>query len=189
MSAPKVTMRGTAAAPSAAFAVNAGGDPTFSAHRKGLEEQVLELSSLYRRSQLQVKEYKEQLRKAEIKIGGLEDGAAAAQAKLATLESIKEYSRDLQSRLAFAEHQVDSRRSESGGLRDQMAGTRRLLEESKQREEALTRRLQELTANVERLEVGRQPDKQTLSPSVSWCEAAELRGVRKRGQPKATVRC
>ena len=78
------------------------------------------------------KEYKEQLRKAEIKIGGLEDGAAAAQAKLATLESIKEYSRDLQSRLAFAEHQVDSRRSESGGLRDQMAGTRRLLEESKQ---------------------------------------------------------
>ena len=79
-----------------------GQDPTFSAHRKGLEGQVLELSSLYRRSQLQVKEYKDQLRRAEVKIGGLEDGAAAAQSKLATLESIKEYSKDLQSRLAFA---------------------------------------------------------------------------------------
>ena len=131
-------------------------DPTFSAHRKGLEEQVLELSSLYRRSQLQVKEYKDLLRKADVKIGGLEDGAAAAQAKLATLESIKDYSRDLQSRLAFAEHQLESRRSESGGLRDQMANNRRLLEESKQREEALERRCAELETTVGRLEGDKQ---------------------------------
>ena len=63
-------------------------DPTFSAHRKGLEEQVLELSSLYRRSQLQVKEYKDLLRKADVKIGGLEDGAAAAN-EAATLSPSK----------------------------------------------------------------------------------------------------
>ena len=140
-----------------------GQDPTFSAHRKGLEGQVLELSSLYRRSQLQVKEYKDQLRRAEVKIGGLEDGAAAAQSKLATLESIKEYSKDLQSRLAFAEHQLESRRSETGGLRDQMANTRRLYEDSKKREETLERRYKEEQMTVERLE----GDKGTLKEEIN----------------------
>ncbi len=155
-----------------------GQDPIFSAHRKGLEEQVLELSSLYRRSQLQVKEYKDQLRRAEVKIGGLEDGAAAAQSKLATLESIKEYSKDLQSRLAFAEHQLESRRSETGGLRDQMANTRRLYEESKKREETLERRYKEEQMTVERLE----GDKSTLKEEINLAQGAV---VRERNEIKA----
>ena len=155
-----------------------GQDPTFSAHRKGLEGQVLELSSLYRRSQLQVKEYKDQLRRAEVKIGGLEDGAAAAQSKLATLESIKEYSKDLQSRLAFAEHQLESRRSETGGLRDQMANTRRLYEDSKKREEILERRYKEEQMTVERLE----GDKGTLKEEINLAQGAV---VRERNEIKA----
>ena len=155
-----------------------GQDPTFSAHRKGLEGQVLELSSLYRRSQLQVKEYKDQLRRAEVKIGGLEDGAAAAQSKLATLESIKEYSKDLQSRLAFAEHQLESRRSETGGLRDQMANTRRLYEDSKKREETLERRYKEEQMTVERLE----GDKGTLKEEINLVQGAV---VRERNEIKA----
>ena len=105
-----------------------------------MEEQALELELAHRRTKLELANCKDELRRSEIKVSQLDDTTAAAQSKIATLESIKEYSLELQSRLAFSEQQSEDRRREATLLRQDMTDLRRQVDEGLQREEAANTR-------------------------------------------------
>jgi len=104
-------------------------------HRRGLEEQVLELRSLCRRSNIDLTEAREELQRAQLRIRGLEEAQAVSQAKLATLDSVQEYSMELQSRLKFSEAEIQVKRKESATVNDRLAGAKRQLEEALHRED------------------------------------------------------
>lgn len=122
-----------------------------SVHRRGLEEQALELQSLYRRTKLQLAESQDELRRYQLKVHDLEEANEAALAKIATLESIKSYSMELQSRLAFAEQQAEERKLELNACRNDAIALRRQLDDGLRREDDQARRGGDLEQSVRQL--------------------------------------
>ena len=97
-------------------------------NRRGMEEQALELELSHRRTKLDLATIKDELRRAHTKIDQLESALGTAQSKNATMDSVKDYSLELQSRLAFSERQAEDRRVEASALREELATMRRELD-------------------------------------------------------------